>query len=295
MELSLPTKPGTYVVAVSGGIDSVCLLDLLAKEGRHKLIISHFNHGIRNDSHLDVAFVRSLSKKYKLPLVVGLESLGANASEEKARQARYAFLFDTMKAQGASSIITAHHLDDRLETMFINIIRGTGRRGLASIQESEYIKRPLLKYSKDDLKEYARIYGLKWREDSTNSSDKYLRNYIRHNVLTKLDKGTRDRLIALMDDQTVINQQIDQIMNGLLEGDSRKLRRRILSNLSFVESEELIASWLRQNNLFNFDRMTIERLTLASKTKRPGTKLDVFDGNQIRVEKEYLALVGVER
>lgn len=296
MKLSLPIKPGPYIVAVSGGVDSVCLLDLLVKEKDYELIVAHFDHGIRSDSHMDAEFVRELANKYKLPFVTDEGHLGPDASEDKARDARYKFLRQSAQDHNAVAVITAHHLDDRLETLFINLIRGTGRRGLASISESSFIKRPLLKVSKSDLKLYASNHALKWREDSSNSSDKYLRNYVRHHILVKLDPETKQKLINLMDDQTRVNNQIDQIVGTeLLNTDPKKLSRQVVNGLSFVEGEELISSWLRQNNLFNFDRKTIERLTLAFKTKRPGIRVDVYGGHQVTVGKEFLALQGTER
>lgn len=275
MRLRLP-KEGRYIVAVSGGIDSVCLLDILVAASKYELIVAHFDHGIREDSALDLMFVKGLAAKYHLPFTSSSARLGPDTSEAVAREARYAFLYHALKDYGAEAILTAHHQDDRIETLLINLIRGTGRLGLASIGETETLKRPLLNVSKADLKQYASRQELKWRDDSTNLSDKYLRNYVRHHVMDKLSKEDKRRIVSLMDNQVKLNRQIDEILsNELFMEDRGRINRLKLNNLSFAESQELIASWLRLNNLFNFDRKTIERITVASKTKRPGTKLEI--------------------
>ena len=132
-----------YVVAVSGGVDSVVLLDMVAQEvAPQRLIVAHFDHGIRPESADDAAFVKSLAKQYGLTFETKREELGANASEELAREHRYAFLRDVAKRYSAT-IMTAHHADDIIETIAINMTRGTGWRGLA-VLDSPGIERPLL-------------------------------------------------------------------------------------------------------------------------------------------------------
>ena len=293
MRANLP-KPGTYVVAVSGGVDSVVLLNLLVRSGKYNLIVAHFDHGIRRDSSKDLMLVKSIAANYGLDFVSGAGRLGAQASEAVAREARYAFLMRTLQAKDASAIITAHHRDDRLETMIINLIRGSGRRGIAALAETALIKRPLLSISKADIKDYANQHKLSWREDSTNGDDRYLRNYIRHNILSRMSEADKQRLIELIDRQADINRELDKLISKLVKTDT-KLERKLIQGVGFNESKELIAYWLRGNNLINFDRKTIERLTLAVKTKRPGTKLDVYNNASILIDKRFLALTTLER
>lgn len=290
-----PPKPGAYVVAVSGGVDSVCLLDLLAKTHYHRLTVAHFDHGIREDSSKDRELVAELSKKYGLDFIYGEGKLGPNASEAEAREARYSFLRQVVINSNSDALITAHHMDDRLETLIINLIRGTGRKGLTSLQETESTKRPLLKVSKQELKHYAHKHNLSWREDSTNSDDRYLRNYVRIHLLPKLSEADRERLIEIMERQTELNSEIDAFFSLLIKNDLSILDRGTVNVLPFNESKELIAAWLRLNNLVNFDRKTIERLTTAAKTKRPGAKIDVNKLTHMSVEKDYLALNARER
>ena len=114
----------TYVVAVSGGVDSVVLLDVFSKIKHHTLVVAHFDHGIRTDSVHDARFVEALAKKHTLTFETLREELGADASEEKARDRRYAFLRSVAKKYDGR-IVTAHHSDDAVETIAINMSRGT--------------------------------------------------------------------------------------------------------------------------------------------------------------------------
>ena len=295
MELILP-KPGRYVVAVSGGLDSVCLLDLMSSRAEYTLTVAHFDHGMREDSNQDLEFVRQLAKQYGLPFESGRGLLGKEASEADARTMRYAFLRRTLKQANALAILTAHHQDDRLETLVINLIRGTGRHGVSSIGISSDIKRPLLNVSREELRKYALAHELVWREDPTNDSDQYLRNYIRHHILPKISDSDKESLVKLMNRQAELNQQIDSLAAHFIDQDDlSKLSLKALNALPFKESRDLVSVWLRRNELFNFNRTTIERLTVAAKTKRPGTSINVYGKTSAKVGKDFLALYNTER
>lgn len=199
----------TYLVAVSGGVDSVVLLDMLVKQGRDKLVVAHFDHGIRSDSADDAQFVKDLAKQHNLPFEMKREELGEAASEELARSRRYAFLHE-MAAKHGAVIATAHHMNDIAETVAINISRGTGWRGAAVLASDVY--RPLLDKTKKELIEYAQTYGLAWHEDSTNASDKYLRNRLRPKFS---DSDIVFQLAALRAEQVAIRNAIDKEITGL--------------------------------------------------------------------------------
>src|SRR6476469_10942255 len=166
MRIEIPG--GKYVVAVSGGVDSVVLLDLLRLYPGVKVTVAHFDHGIREDSHLDRAYVAELAKRYRLPFVYDKGQLGPDASEAEARRARYDFLSKVQQKTGSDALVTAHHENDVLETAIINLLRGTGRKGLSSLTNGEGIIRPLLDVPKSEIIDYAKRHGLQWREDSTN-------------------------------------------------------------------------------------------------------------------------------
>ncbi len=295
MNVCLP-QPGRYLVAVSGGLDSVCLLDILAAPKKYDLVVAHFDHGIREDSYIDHDLVASLADSYGLKFISAKGELGNSTSEAVAREARYDFLFRAKRQFAVDAVITAHHLDDRLETLIINLIRGTGRKGLASIGQSSGLIRPLLKVTRSELKDYGFARKLVWRDDPSNKDEKYLRNYIRMNVLPRLSPKDKNNLTKLMDRQAEINAQIDQLISGLLNReDIKKLSLSTLKSLPFNASKELVATWLRDNNLINFNRKTIERVVIAAKTQRPGRQINVYGKARINVEKTNLALVNLER
>ena len=134
-----------------------------------RLTVAHYDHGIRSDSAEDRRLVQALAREYGLPFVYHSGRLGTGASEAVARQARYGFLHAVRRASAAQAVITAHHQDDVLETAILNLLRGTGRRGLGSLKSTDVVKRPLMAVSKNELLRYAEREGLRWREDSTNS------------------------------------------------------------------------------------------------------------------------------
>lgn len=202
------------LVAVSGGVDSVVLLDMLAqKKDTHRLIVAHFDHGIREDSAADARFVEALAAKYKLPFVTTREELGEQASEALARERRYSFLRE-QAATFQATIVTAHHQDDLIETIAINLTRGTGWRGVAVFGDKT-VKRPLLHQPKTQLYEYARRQQLEWVEDTTNQTDRYLRNRVRRGTKA-LPKADRQRLIELWRSQHYLKALIEAQLRSQL-------------------------------------------------------------------------------
>ena len=300
--MKLDFQSGTYVVAVSGGVDSVVLLDLLfrwkiTKEKPAYLIVAHFDHGIRAESETDRLFVECLAKTYELPFVYASGNLGAGASEEAARVVRYNFLNKVVKDYKARGLFTAHHQDDLIETAMLNTLRGTGRRGLNSLKSSDILLRPLLSTTKADIIKYAIANNLKWHEDSTNNDLKYTRNYIRHRVLPKLASDKRQQLLKHIDKQGQLNDQIDSQVAKLLTKHlvDNRLPRLWFNSLDSRLSREVIIGWMRLNSIFNYDRRTIERLGSSLKVAKPGSLIDIIQGWQVKVSKTYLALEPVER
>lgn len=289
--MNIEIVPGKYVVAVSGGVDSVVLLDLLAKKPGLDLVVAHFDHGIRVDSGADRVFVENLAQKYSLPYVFGEGHLGKHVSEEKARQARYDFLNQTRQAIGAKAIVTAHHQDDLLETAIINLLRGTGRRGLSALRSTDAIRRPLLGYSKAEIKNYAMKNNLAWHEDSTNADTRYLRNHVRHNVLPKID---RSKLLEVVERAQQQNAVIDELLTELLPA-GKSMDRGFFVMLPHRVSGEILAAWLRQNGIYSYDKKTIERLVIAAKTAKPDTRYNIVGNNYLRVCVDALAIQTDER
>lgn len=290
--LEVNVKPGKYIVAVSGGVDSMVLLDLLHKHSRLQLVVAHFEHGIRQDSVVDFKLVKAAAKKYGLPFVAAHGNLGPNASEAEARKARYDFLRHAMHEEGAGAIITAHHQDDMLETAVLNMLRGTGRLGLSSLRSHEELVRPLLNYSKQEIKQYALSNDIKWHEDSTNADDRYLRNYIRHNILNRFGEKGRELLLERLEQAKKINDQIDELLNKDLDLQPSvdQLRRSWFVVLPYAVASEVMATWLRRNGIANFDRTLIDRLVVLAKTKPDGKEADVDANYKLEFGKEQITL-----
>jgi len=281
-----------YVVAVSGGVDSIALLDVLHNSSGVKLIVAHFDHGIRDDSAADRHFVEQLARQYGLPFTFDEGRLGAGASEDVARRARYAFLRRVKDVSGAKAIVTAHHEDDVFETAILNLLRGTGRKGLSSLQSTDELYRPLLKTPKANLIAYARSRNLAWREDSTNKNTDYLRNYIRHNILSKFDDESRGRLRELIRKAKDTNIEIDGMLAEQLhlQPSYEVLDRHWFIMLPHAVAKEIIAAWLRSRGISDFDKTLLERVTVAAKMYAPGKQIDINGQYVVQIRKDDLVI-----
>jgi tRNA(Ile)-lysidine synthase len=300
MELVLP-KPGRYVLAVSGGVDSMVLLDMLrqrqAEDKAWKLTVAHLDHGIRAGSAEDRQLVQAVAQGHGLPFVYHEARLGVGASEAEARQARYGFLRGVQRAAGAQAIITAHHQDDVLETAIINLLRGSGRKGLSALDNRHDLLRPLLRVLKRELAAYAKDQGLVWHEDSTNENEAYLRNYVRRRLLPRFDDAARARLWQLVGDMRAVNYELDALLATQLhlQTVAGTLDRYWFNGLPHAVAREVMAAWLRAHDVRNFDSKSLERLVVAAKVAAPGKVFPVLAGYDLRITADYLALNRPER
>jgi len=183
-------KEKKLLLAISGGIDSVVLAYLL-KQLNYDISLAHCNFKLRgNESDGDEQFIRDFASKNDLELFVTSFDTESFAKDNKlsiqvaARQLRYIWFHQLLQENNLDCIVTAHHLDDNLETFLINFTRGTGLEGLTGIPvQNDKIVRPLLAFSREEIVEFASENKIEWREDSSNASDKYLRNKLRHDVV----------------------------------------------------------------------------------------------------------------
>jgi tRNA(Ile)-lysidine synthetase-like protein len=277
--------PCKYIVAVSGGVDSMVLLDVLTGQTGLELIVAHFNHGIRDDADEDEQLVRETAATKNLPYIYDKVRLGASASEDAARKARYDFLRRVAKDQHAT-IITAHHQDDLLETTILNLLRGTGRRGLSSLQSSE-VMRPLLDISKEEILAYARAHSLAWREDSTNADERYARNYVRQKIAPRLGAEGRQRLLEIIAQSKMLNDEIEANLGGVLaaQPSANELQRSWFAALPYNVSCEVMAAFLRTHGIRDFTARDIHRLVIAAKTFTPGKRADICRGKTLCITK----------
>jgi tRNA(Ile)-lysidine synthase len=192
----LLSEQGHVIVAVSGGVDSMVLLDLLTRERESlglSLIVAHFNHQLRGtESEADEAFVVQRTGSYGLEVYVDrantaeVARLTRTGIQEAARNLRYEFFAKLLESSGYDALATAHNADDNAETVLLNLFRGAGVQGLSGIpvaRPDTKIIRPLLFARRDEIEQYAEETHLPFRTDSSNATDAYTRNFIRHQVL----------------------------------------------------------------------------------------------------------------
>jgi tRNA(Ile)-lysidine synthase len=263
-----------YLVGVSGGVDSVVLLDQLVKSGEHDVIVAHFDHGIRSDSAADARFVEELAAHYYLPFVTKREELGASASEDLARRQRYAFL-RTMAKKHDATIVTAHHGDDVIETIAINIRRGTGWRG-AAILQTPGIDRPLLSMTKAQIRDYALENRLEWVEDSTNNSDQYLRNRLRGRIGSGLTSHQKHAILAIWQRQLKLKHAIKLETDNYVDQD--EFSRYYVSHVDERSATELLRAAIVAKTNLSPTRPQLARAILAIKTARPRTAFELGGG-----------------
>jgi tRNA(Ile)-lysidine synthase len=224
----------TVVVAVSGGADSVALLDVLSRlqEEKLRLVVAHLNHGLRGvESDGDQEFVARLAARYGLPFesqrvdVAGLALSLRLSLEDAGRRARHGFLEQVAQAHGAASIALGHHLDDQAETVLIRLLRGSGGAGLSAMASSSrgLLKRPLLGTSRAEIEHYLKEHGLSYRTDASNADTAILRNSIRHELipyLTRYNPKISQRLAATAE----ILACDEELLAGLTESAYTRLR-----------------------------------------------------------------------
>ncbi len=256
------------LVAISGGRDSVVMLHWLILQGRKNLILCHLNHGLRGrESGQDVALVRRLAKKYRLPCAIQKREVAAFAKkhqlslETAGRQLRHEFLFATAEKYGARTVFLAHHADDQAETILANLCRGSSTAGLAGMAEETrltsgdrkiLLQRPLLQWRRAEIDAYVLQHQLIFREDSSNQSLQHRRNRLRHQVLPLLnDIFGRDvaPIIARLGrqaqrDDDALSEMADQLAKTHFSSDGSLLLTQTLHSEPFAVQSRLLQTWL---------------------------------------------------
>lgn len=224
-------KEGKLLIAISGGVDSIVLAHLC-----HKLdlnfALAHCNFNLRGDeSDADQDFVFEWAESLGVEVFIEHFNTTQYAEDFKvstqmaARELRYNWFEDLMNQLQFDIVLTGHHADDNLETFLINFIRGTGLDGLTGIPEvNAHIVRPLLPFSRVDIKTYAKQHNLSWREDSSNASTKYLRNKLRHDLVPIL-KDINPQLLqsfnhtieCLKDSKAIVDDRIDAVSDSIID------------------------------------------------------------------------------
>jgi tRNA(Ile)-lysidine synthase len=299
------------VVAVSGGPDSVCLLDILHElkdDLGVELVVAHFDHGFRPDEDdTETLFVETLAASYDLPFDTkrACQSLGkTNASlEERARRARYEFLEESAQEFSAQKIAMGHNLNDQAETVLMRLMRGSGPSGLAGIPplRDNKIIRPLIEVSRGVIESYLEGRGLKYVTDTTNLEPRYLRNRIRLELLPLLQEY-QPRIVNLLgqtagimrNDEAWLEEMAKAWVKGQDEpGDGREIRFHLSSFKKLPEALKNrviryalrdIGGSLRRVSLRHIE--AVRRLAVAGKPQAMANL-----PNHITVRKDYDRLV----
>jgi len=296
-----------YLIGVSGGRDSVALLHQLVDLGYKNLTVCHLNHQLRGrSSDADAHFVEKLVAKYDGRIVgqgLGLRPPSSQTGKRRARpttrianvdlelsstdvrtlakkkkvsietaarHARYKFFAHVAKRRHCCSIFLAHHADDLVETFLINLFRGAGTAGLASIREVSTrriddidltILRPLLGVWRKEINDYVRKHGLKFREDASNKSLAPLRNRIRRRVIPYLEKTLgRNIRQSIWRAATIAAEQEDWIDNQLSDSNDVDLSVEKMRGLPIALQRRQLLNWLREQNVASVGFDLIERV-----------------------------------
>lgn len=221
-----------FLVGVSGGRDSVVLLDALLAGGLRNLVVCHLNHGLRGRaSGADAAFVRRLAGRHGLAFegaktdVAKLAGAGGGSVEAAGRRARHEFFDRAGRAHRCRRVLLGHHADDQVETVLINLFRGSATlAGMRPVSEIEVggrrleIHRPMLGFWRDAIDAHARERHLAYREDASNASADHLRNRVRHHLVPLLRDVFRRDVTKAVARAADIAAGEDALLAGLLEG-----------------------------------------------------------------------------
>ncbi|QKJ63460.1 tRNA lysidine(34) synthetase TilS [Flavobacterium sp. M31R6] len=253
-------KQKKLLLAVSGGLDSMVLLHLF-QELNCDIAIAHCNFQLRGvESFGDQKFVQDYAEANEIPIFVTQFDTEAFAKDYKlstqvaARELRYNWFYELLETEKFDYILTAHHADDNLETFLINLTRGTGLEGLTGIPvQNDRVIRPLLFLSRQEIENYAKVNNIQWREDSSNASDKYVRNKIRHHLIPVLKElnphfmtsflkteGYLQESLAMVEDAAImIYQQVASEVENQIHFDLNKL-------LQLPNYQSYLYQWLKE-------------------------------------------------
>lgn len=278
----LLTKNQGLLLAISGGIDSMVMADLFRKMDIN-IGLMHCNFNLRgNESDADEHFVKKFAAENGIPFYAKRFNTSEYASEKKistqmaARDLRYDWFEELINETDYLFYATAHHQDDQIETFFINLFRGTGVSGLRGIPEKNgNCLRPLLFASRKMIEDYAQLNNIKYREDSSNSGDKYLRNKIRHFVLPALEKsdgnfriGFQNTFSYLADAESFINNEIEKKRIDVIETRGDQYLISIGKILHETCGAFVLFEFLKP---FNFNHPTVVNI-LESLQNQPGKR-----------------------
>lgn len=292
MNVNLHIGNQKLVLALSGGIDSMVLADMLLK-GKADFVLAHCNFHLRGEeSDGDEQFVRAYAKRNGLTLYVkqfdtmGYAKEHGLSIEMAARDLRYAWFEELCQQLGYDYIAVAHHADDQLETFFINLLRGAGIRGLKGMQPvNGHIIRPLLDISREEIHQYAMENGIKWREDHTNAETQFLRNKIRHELLPVIDSISKEGRASILKSISHLASENELYRELVKEKLESIVPQGVLCSFNNL-SEQLLFEWLRD---YGFNTDQVHFIHEALNHSQPGTSF-FSPTHRVTIERDGLEL-----
>ena len=271
-EYNLIQKGDNIVIGVSGGPDSITLLDILRKlsnEMEFKIVVAHINHMIREEAIDDEKYVEEYCKKYSIPFYAlrkDVEEIAKQqkiGTEEEGRKLRYDFFEEILQKTKSNKIATAHTANDNAETILMNIIRGTSLGGLKGIEiqrNNKYI-RPLIKQTREEIEEYCKENNLEPRIDKTNKENIYTRNKIRNLLIPYIQKEYNPNIIETLNRMSEIIKKDNDYLENVVKNE--------YENLVLEETKEQIVLDLKKFN--NQEEVIKSRILLYTINKLFGT------------------------
>lgn len=298
------------VIAVSGGVDSMVLLEMLfqfQKELNLQLHVAHLNHQLRPDSEVDANFVVEQAKQRGLAFTLEKVNVAEYASKNKqsietaGRHARYDFLKRVAQAHHYGKIALAHHQNDQAETFFLNVIRGATAQGWGGMKPlSDVYIRPLLNCSKSNIYQFAQDQKIPYREDETNTDQKFRRNWVRQRVIPLLEQKNENLVDAITRNQAVfrqtsdyLQQQAEIVLEHLIiskEKDELSLNRKnfIVQHPAMqTEVIRLVIKNLR-GDLNRLEAHHILKLCAHAKSKESGQLIELPLGLMVMIQPDVL-------
>ncbi len=243
-----------YLLAISGGVDSMVLADALQKLKLH-FELAHCNFKLRgSDSNTDQEFIEKYARQNQIPVHIKI----CDVTREKniqiaARNARYQWFNTLVEQHNFDYILTAHHLDDSIETFFINLLRATGLKGLLGIGNHHKIYRPLSDVRREEIMSYVAQNQVLWRRDISNQSDKYRRNFIRHHIIPRLVelqpgfyKSFSKTFRYLQQSQSVIDEWFENLKQQVLLKEGAIFKLDLKAFESVKQKDLFLFHWLSE-------------------------------------------------
>lgn len=263
------------IVAVSGGLDSIVLLHLLKELSspcRLKIYVAHIHHGKSSKKSLQLyrdkceRFLKNLAEDYNLPFLCSPKPRKLLKSEEDFRNFRYKNLKKFLKVKKADFLALAHNSNDLLETRLIHLIRGCGEEGLKSMEfKKDIYLRPLLTFSREEIKSYAFKQKLKWLEDPSNKDLSFLRNWIRNQWLKDLEKKRKGALKSLARSLHSLSLSPKSSLSSAIS--VKGIKRRFLMELPRSDQKRLLALYMKSLKVSGYGQSHIEEILKLSERK----------------------------